>query len=115
MSDPIVAPKGQTTINTSIPEADTQMEADFDPPEDAFRFAAQKDKYKFNKEDPLGKKFMNIYKLLPEKIDFRDVPKIANSKKLWREQIKNLENCFAQTIGMMEKDFEEKVEKYDKL
>lgn len=52
---------------------------------------------------------------MPEKIEFTDIPKIIESRRVWRIGMRKLEETFAEHIANMHLDFDEKAKEFEKI
>lgn len=52
---------------------------------------------------------------MPEKIEFTDIPKIIDSRRVWRIGMRKLEETFAEHIANMHLDFDEKAKEFEKI
>ena len=62
--------------------------------------------------DPLQLEFIQP---LPEKIDFLTIPKINETRPIWKKGIKQLEKAFAEHIAIMNTEFNDRAEKWFKV
>jgi hypothetical protein len=60
--------------------------------------------------------FMKPYlDVIPERISFEGIPKINDSRSVWRLGMRKLEESFAEHIANMHLDFEDKANQYQKI
>ena len=60
--------------------------------------------------------FMKPYlDVIPERISFEGIPKINDSRSVWRLGMRKLEETFAEHIANMHLDFEDKANQYQKI
>ena len=65
-------------------------------------------------ENPIEFEFMKDFlEVVPEKVNFDDIPTIKESRKSWSVGMRKIEDMFSEHLSNMHLEFEEKANKYE--